>query len=183
MVKTSPSGSIIWFIPREMPASESSFHDFPPAFRLHIKVIALKQSLQLLASQTIPALVLLEGPPDETAQDALARLQDAAPGLIVLLVQKWENAEAIRSWLSTRVLEAFRPKPMESLASLNPYHLSTRELEVLRLIVKGMIKKEIAEDLSLSYHTVDNHERSIFKKLNVHNRSAAVAKALLEHIV
>ena len=41
--------------------------------------------------------------------------------------------------------------------------------------------KEIADRLALSYHTVDNHLRSIYK-LQVHTRGA-VAKALSEHLV
>ena len=62
------------------------------------------------------------------------------------------------------------------------YGLSVREKEILELIVKGLLKKEIADQLSLSYHTVDNHLRSIYEKLHVHSRSGAVAKALNERL-
>ncbi len=63
------------------------------------------------------------------------------------------------------------------------YGLSLREREVLELMVQGKIKKEIAEQLHLSYHTVDNHLRSIYSKLQVHTRGSAVAKAVAEHIL
>lgn len=53
---------------------------------------------------------------------------------------------------------------------------------IAKLLVEGMITKEIAEALSISYHTVDQHQRRIFKKMNVHTRSAAVAKALIERV-
>ena len=67
-----------------------------------------------------------------------------------------------------------------AVAPKNDYGLSTREKEILELIVKGLLKKEIADQLGRSYHTVDNHLRSIYEKLNVHSRSGAVAKALNE---
>ncbi len=63
------------------------------------------------------------------------------------------------------------------------YGLSSREREVLELMVKGKIKKEIADHLHLSYHTVDNHLRSIYTKLQVHTRGGAVAKAISERIL
>lgn len=56
--------------------------------------------------------------------------------------------------------------------------LTTREHEVLELMRQGLVKKEIADRLSLSFHTVDTHLRSIYAKLQVNTRSGAVAKAL-----
>jgi DNA-binding NarL/FixJ family response regulator len=63
------------------------------------------------------------------------------------------------------------------------YGLSEREREVLELLVQGLVKKEIADRLGLSYHTVDNHLRNIYVKLQVHTRGGAVAKALSEQLV
>lgn len=56
--------------------------------------------------------------------------------------------------------------------------LTDRERETLILLAKGLIKKEIAEQLKVSYHTVDTHVRNIYAKLKVHNLSGAVAKAI-----
>lgn len=56
--------------------------------------------------------------------------------------------------------------------------LTDREREILALLAKGHIKKEIADRLSVSYHTVDTHVRNIYVKLKVHNLSGAVAKAI-----
>ena len=62
------------------------------------------------------------------------------------------------------------------------YGLTTREQKILELMTKGLIKKEIADQLSCSYHTVDTHLRNIYTKLHVHSRTGAVAKALKEHL-
>ncbi len=67
--------------------------------------------------------------------------------------------------------------------SKHEYGLSSREREVLELMVEGLIKKEIADRLDLSYHTVDNHLRSIYSKLQVHTRGGAVAKAVSEGLL
>jgi len=62
------------------------------------------------------------------------------------------------------------------------YNLTSRETKILELMTQGLIKKEIAERLDLSYHTVDTHLRNIYTKLHVHTRTAAVAKALKERL-
>jgi len=63
------------------------------------------------------------------------------------------------------------------------YGLTEREKEILRLLVDGSIAKQIADKLSVSYHTIDTHIRNIYSKLQVHNRSGAIAKALKERIL
>ena len=61
--------------------------------------------------------------------------------------------------------------------------LTPREQGILKLLVEGYIKKEIASQLGLSYHTIDKHMRNIYTKLNVHTRTGAVAKALKERLL
>ena len=63
------------------------------------------------------------------------------------------------------------------------YGLSDREREVLEALVEGGTKQRIADDLHISYHTVDMHVRNIYEKLQVHSRSGAVAKALKERLI
>ncbi len=62
------------------------------------------------------------------------------------------------------------------------YGLTEREQSILELMTQGLIKKEIADKLSVSYHTVDTHLRNIYTKLHVHSRTGAVAKALKERL-
>jgi DNA-binding NarL/FixJ family response regulator len=59
-----------------------------------------------------------------------------------------------------------------------PDILTDREREVLDLLAQGMTNKEIAETLFISTNTVKRHLKAIFKKLDIHSRSAATAKAL-----
>lgn len=61
--------------------------------------------------------------------------------------------------------------------------VSDREQEVLRLLVEGLAKKEIAARLDLSVHTVDNYVRRLYRKLHVNTIGGAVAKALREGLV
>lgn len=54
--------------------------------------------------------------------------------------------------------------------------LSPREMEIARLICLGKQNKEIAYVTGLSEHTVENHLKRIYRKLEIHNRAALVAK-------
>jgi DNA-binding NarL/FixJ family response regulator len=81
--------------------------------------------------------------------------------------------------IAQKVLERFS----QLAAPRGEYGLTSREREILELMVDGLIKKEIADRLSLSYHTVDTHLRNIYGKLQVHNRTEAVGKALKERLL
>ncbi|KAB2866561.1 MAG: response regulator transcription factor, partial [Anaerolineae bacterium] len=63
------------------------------------------------------------------------------------------------------------------------YDLTEREVEVLRLMIKGMNNREIAEQLIISSSTVKNHVSSILSKLGTASRTQAVALAVEHGIV
>jgi DNA-binding NarL/FixJ family response regulator len=81
--------------------------------------------------------------------------------------------------IARRVLEMFSKLAPKQ----NDYGLSEREKEILQLMTTGLIKKEIADRLTLSVHTVDTYLRRIYEKLAVNTRTGAVAKALKEGLV
>ncbi len=58
-----------------------------------------------------------------------------------------------------------------------PDRFTLREIEILRLIAKGLINREIAECLCLSENTVKTYIQGIYQKLDVHNRIEAVMRA------
>jgi two-component system NarL family response regulator len=67
-------------------------------------------------------------------------------------------------------------------AVLSP-KLTSRELEVLKLVAQGMSNKEIAAELYISENTVKNHVRNILEKLHLHSRMEAVVYAVREKIL
>jgi len=63
------------------------------------------------------------------------------------------------------------------------YQLTPHETRLLKLFVEGHIYKTAAVELGVSVNTVNFHVRNIYEKLQVHTRSEAVAKALVNRLV
>jgi DNA-binding NarL/FixJ family response regulator len=61
--------------------------------------------------------------------------------------------------------------------------LTDRELEVLRLVARGLNNRSIAEELFISENTVKNHIRNILEKLQLHSRMEAVVYAVREKLL
>jgi DNA-binding NarL/FixJ family response regulator len=70
--------------------------------------------------------------------------------------------------------------PSTSPARGNPFGLTAREIDVLRLVTQGLTTTHIAEQLTISPRTADAHLRSIYRKLEVTSRAAATRSAI-EH--
>ncbi len=78
------------------------------------------------------------------------------------------------------LLEKSFAKPTESCA---PTPLSAREIEIVQLIAKGLIAKEIANLLHLSPHTVYTHRKNIMKKLELSSASELMVYAINHGLV
>ncbi len=61
--------------------------------------------------------------------------------------------------------------------------LTDRELEVLRLVARGLNNKDVAKQLFISENTVKNHVRNILEKLQLHSRMEAVVYAVREKLL
>ena len=61
--------------------------------------------------------------------------------------------------------------------------LTERELEVLKLVARGMNNRDIAKELFISENTVKNHIRNILEKLQLHSRMEAVVYAVREKLL
>jgi len=77
--------------------------------------------------------------------------------------------------IARKVVQSFQRKPATPEPAAN---LSPREQEVLDLLARGLIYKEIAERLGITYETVHTYIRRIYEKLQVRTRTEAVAKFL-----
>lgn len=64
---------------------------------------------------------------------------------------------------------------------IEAYELTERELDVTRLVARGLKTREIAEQLFLSPHTVRDHLKAVFEKVGVNSRGELVAKIFAEH--
>jgi DNA-binding NarL/FixJ family response regulator len=82
--------------------------------------------------------------------------------------------------VARRVIALFRDVRPPDRAD---YHLTPHEKRLLKLFVEGHNYKTAAAELQVSVNTVNFHVRSIYDKLQVHSRSEAVVKALVNRLV
>lgn len=87
----------------------------------------------------------------------------------------YEGGSPMSSEIARKVVAAFQQKE-EKGENEEIKTLSTREKEILELLSKGLMYKEIASELFLSLETVRKHVYHIYEKLHVANRVAAVNK-------
>jgi len=94
--------------------------------------------------------------------------------LIESLKELHNGGSPMSSNIARKLVTVFRSKETntETLAIL-----STRENEILQLLSKGLLYKEIAEQLHISTSTVRQHIHHIYEKLHVQNRTEAINKA------
>lgn len=107
-------------------------------------------------------------------------LKSADPDEILSGIRDVINGtSALSAPIANMILQGFaRYGPVTHIESL-----TAREEDVLRFLVRGLIKKEIADELAISQHTVDMHLRSVYRKLQVRSQTEAVSKALRQGIV
>ena len=78
----------------------------------------------------------------------------------------------------TRVFDYIFEKSFSQNLSSEPIPLSARELEIVQLIAKGLVAKEISRKLNLSTHTVYTHRKNIMEKLKLRRPSELVLYAV-----
>lgn len=93
-----------------------------------------------------------------------------------------DGGSPMSSRIAREVINTFKVGAA-SLKDDSDYNLSPREKEVLHSLAEGNNYKEIANELFISVDTVRHHIRNIYKKLHVHSRSEAVAKAIRKKII
>lgn len=92
--------------------------------------------------------------------------------LLSSLLEVHSGGSPMTSNIARKVVQSLqRSKPKRNPAD----ELSKRENEVLALLAQGYLYKEIADNLGISFQTVNTHIRRIYEKLHVHSRGQAVA--------
>jgi two-component system NarL family response regulator len=71
----------------------------------------------------------------------------------------------------------------ERVQQVPPPRLTEREMQVLKLVARGMNNRDIAKELFISENTVKNHVRNILEKLQIHSRMEAVMVAVREKLI
>ena len=93
--------------------------------------------------------------------------------LISAIEQVYAGGAPMTMQIARKVVEHFTQikSPTANLEKLTP-----REHEVLALLAKGYLYKEISDQLGISPHTFRTHQRAIYEKLHVHSRTEATVK-------
>jgi DNA-binding NarL/FixJ family response regulator len=121
----------------------------------------------------------------EDANHIFDALAVGASGYLLKQTRRHELLEALKdvhaggspmsSQIARKVVQSFRRNETET-AKGEVVELSPREREVLELLARGYLYKEIAEMLKISVQTVNTYIRRIYEKLHVRSRAQAVAK-------
>jgi DNA-binding NarL/FixJ family response regulator len=96
--------------------------------------------------------------------------------MVEAIKQVWDGGAPMSGEVARKVVESFRKAPPAKSAATE--QLTPREEEVLSLLAKGYITKEIADQLSISFDTVRFHLKHIYQKLHVRSRTEALLKYL-----
>jgi len=112
------------------------------------------------------ALALADGP-EEALRESLTILESLGAGPLTAIVRQRLRMAGARGI----------PRGPRASTRANPAGLTSREVQVLALLVRGHTNSELANRLHLSTKTVEHHISSILEKLEVHSRTEAVAAA------
>lgn len=143
-------------------------------------VECVRRLKQLLPETQVVMLTVHED--TDNIYNALAA---GATGYLLKRTSRAELLQAIRdvykggspmtSQIARKVVQSFQQPVMTAQAT---EELTPREREVLDYLAQGLLYKEIADKLGISYETVHTHIRRIYEKLQVRTRTEAVAKFL-----
>jgi DNA-binding NarL/FixJ family response regulator len=93
--------------------------------------------------------------------------------LLAAVKDVYAGGSPMSSNIARKIVQSFQ---RFSPALAEPDNLSPREREVLELLARGYLYKEIADSLRISVPTVNTHTRRIYEKLHVRSRSQAIAR-------
>jgi DNA-binding NarL/FixJ family response regulator len=107
-------------------------------------------------------------------------LKKTSPIILFQALEEVSNGGApLSPAIAKKVLASFHTSSNKALR----YNLTPREIEVLKLLIKGYSVKYIAAELFICYDTCKSHLKNIYTKLHVNCGKEAIAKVLAERII
>ncbi len=140
--------------------------------------------------ELLPETKILMLTVSDDEEDLYESIKAGANGYLLKEISVQEVAEAIRAVvqgqslispsMASKLLDEFNSLARQAAERdrLQTPMLTSRELEVLRQVARGITNKEVAEQLYISENTVKNHVRNILEKLHLHSRMEAVMYAV-----
>src|SRR6266849_601435 len=153
-----------------------------------------------VAGESLPDVVLMDIrmlKSSDEEEDLFEAIRAGASGYLLKDIPLDEVAEAVRAVhggqslinpsMAGKLLTEFatlakRDSEEERVQHVAAPKLTEREMEVLKLVARGMNNRDIAKELFISENTVKNHVRNILEKLQIHSRMEAVMVAVREKL-
>jgi two-component system NarL family response regulator len=145
--------------------------------------------------ETVPSAKIIMLTISDEEADLYDAIKAGAMGYLLKEISIEEVASAIRAVhggqslispsMATKLLTEFASmiKKADDRQQFPTPRLTDREMEVLKLVAKGLNNREIAKQLFISENTVKNHVRNILEKLQLHSRMEAVVYAVREKLL
>ena len=144
---------------------------------------------------TLPSTKILMLTISDEEADLYEAIKAGASGYLLKEISIEEVASAVRQVqagqslispsMASKLLNEFAAmvKRRDERTQVPGPRLTERELEVLKLVAKGMNNRDIGSELFISENTVKNHVRNILEKLHLHSRMEAVVYAVREKLL
>ena len=143
--------------------------------------------------EAVPATKIIMLTVSDEEADLYESVKNGASGYLLKDSSIEEVAQAIRvvnegqslisPSMAVKLIDEFKQMSKPEREQGPALRLTERELEVLRLVAKGLNNREVAKELFISENTVKNHVRNILEKLQLHSRMEAVMYAMREKLL
>ncbi|MEO5853658.1 MAG: response regulator transcription factor [Nocardioides sp.] len=142
--------------------------------------------------QAVPSAKILMLTVSDEEADLYEAVKSGASGYLLKDSSIEEVAQAVRvvadgqslisPSMAVKLIDEFKQLARPERDQVPGLRLTDRELQVLKLVAKGLNNREISKQLYISENTVKNHVRNILEKLQLHSRMEAVMYAVREKL-